>query len=53
MADAKIVRKCKKCKKTRHMYIAGDVNSDHCETCLLNMHNELQWEVYTDLDINR
>ena len=53
MADAKIVKKCKKCKKTRYMYIAGDVNSYHCEDCLVNMHIQWQLEVYTDLDINR
>ena len=53
MANAKIVRKCKKCKKASPMYSAGDVNSDHCEKCLVNMHNEWQWEFYTDLDIDR
>ena len=47
---AKIVRKCKACKKARPMYSAGDVNSNHCETCLVNFYNEWQWKFYTDLE---
>ena len=53
MTDAKIVRKCKTCKKSRVMYTAGGMTSNDCKVCLKNMYNEWQWEVYTDLDINR
>ena len=48
--EGRIVKKCKKCKKARPMYSAGNVNSNHCETCLVNFYNEWQWKFYTDLE---
>ena len=47
--DPKIVKKCKTCKKSRVMYTAGDMTSNDCEDCLINMYNEWKWKFYTDL----